>query len=131
MAKKAALGVIELGAAQAVGDLRSWRYSETADEIDTTIMGSGNKRMQPGATGETIEVDCFFVDGDAGQALAVTGSETPVAIKLKPQGTGVGLPQMDGTFYVLSREITGEVSGAIELTFSASSDENGAAWTAQ
>lgn len=132
MVKKAAFGVIEIGAAPAaLGELRSWRIPETADEIDTSVMGTGNKRITPGAVGEQLEADCYFEDADAGQVLIVVGDETPVLISIYPQGKGTGLPVAAGNFTFLSKTTEGEVSGAVDMTFTASSDEDGIAWTQQ
>lgn len=130
-AYKGAFGVIEIGAAPAViGEVRGWRQANEANEIDTTVMGSGNARMQPGSMRNGIEADLFFDWADAGQALIWTdlGGETPVAVSLYPQGNTQALPVWTANCYVMQSNVEAAADGAIEMTATFSTDENGGAW---
>lgn len=132
MAKKATLGVIELGAGPAaVGDVRGYTYDSEANEIDTTIMNAaGNSRFQPGSIRHNLTVEYFFEDADAGQALVKTGvgSDTAIAVALYPRGKTTGEPQLTGNFFVMSNQVSGQAPDAIEGSFALVADENGATW---
>ena len=134
MAKKAALGVIEFGdTPTAVGEVRSWEQTSEANEIDTTVMGTGNARFQPGSIRHTINAELFFEYADAGQALIIAqlGNDTPQDVALYPQGKGSTLPVASGKAFIMNTNTAGQADGAIEMTVSMPSDENGYAWTAQ
>lgn len=126
MAKRGAFGTISIGGS-AVGQLRRISVGQEANEIDTTIMGSGNASQVPGAIRHNVEVDAFFESADAGQAAILTnlGSDTPVAIIVRPQGAGAGLVELTGNVFIMSRNLEWSADGAIELSFAATSDENG------
>ena len=134
MAKKGALGTLSWGDTPAVvGELRSWRYADEPAEIDTTVMGTGNARFQPGARRHQVEIEVFFEYADAGQALIIAqnGADTPQDIQLRPQGAGSGLPELTGKTYVLGYTTEAAADGAIEMTATLPSDENGLSWAAQ
>lgn len=134
MAKKASLGVIEFGdTPTAVGDLRNWRQVSAANEIDTTIMGTGNARIQPGAVRNSVECDLFFEYSDAGQALIIAqlANDTPQTISLYPQGVGSTLPVLSGKVFVMNNDTSGQADGAIEMQATFQADEDGLAWTTQ
>ena len=132
MAKKAALGVIEFGDTPvAVGELRSWNQTDEPAEIDTTVMGTGNARFQPGARRHSIEVELFFEDpDDAGQALirAQNGVDTPQAVALFPFGKTTGKAQLTGNAFVMGANHSGNADGAVEMTATFSGDEAGLTW---
>lgn len=130
MAKKGAFGEIEFGASPlAVGELRSWNYSAEANEIDTTVMGTGNSRFQPGSIRSTYEVEVFYEQGDAGQAAlySALGSDTPELTTLYPRGKTSGLPAWSGNFFVMGTVQQATADGAIEASLTLTSDENGVA----
>ena len=134
MAKKGSLGTIQWGdTPTAVGEVRSWRYGDEPAEIDTTVMGTGNARFQPGARRHQVEVELFFEYADAGQALIIAqnGSDTPQSITLRPQGAGSTLPELTGKTYVMGYTTEAAADGAIEMTATLPADENGLAWSAQ
>lgn len=134
MAKKASLGVIEFGdTPAAVGEVRSWRSTRAAAEVDTTIMGTGNARFQPGSIRNSVECDLFFEFADAGQALirAQLANDTPQDVSLYPQGIGSGLPVLTGKAFVMNDDAEGQADGAIEMSATFQFDENGSTWSAQ
>ena len=128
MAKKGAFGVFEFGTSPAViGELRTWNYSGEANEIDTTVMGTGNARTQPGSVAHTIDCDVFWEQADAGQLAvqAALGSDTPQAATLYPYGNTTGLQTLTGVFFVTSVTSTATADGAVEASYSLKADENG------
>lgn len=130
MAEKACAGVIKIGSAlDVIGDLRGWRQNSEANEIDTTVMGNCVSRFQPGSVRDSLEVDTYFLPGDAGQALLYTqlGGDAQ-SIEIFPLGEGAGQPKGAGSFYIMSRNVEASVDGAVEISMTLSSDENGITW---
>lgn len=132
MAKKAAFGAVQFGDTPLlVGELRGWDTGREPSEIDTTVMGTGNARFQPGAIRSTVTIRLFFEDpDDAGQALLRTevGSDTPQVISVYPFGITTGKAYLTGNGFVMGENATGEADGAVEIEYSVSGDENGLAW---
>ena len=132
MAKKGAFGELAFGdTPSVVGELRSWDASNEAAEIDTTVMGSGNARFQPGAIRGQIEAEVFYEDpDDAGQALIIAqlGNDTPQTVSLYPFGNTTGKAVLSGKAFVMSNRFTANADGAVEMSLTLSGDENGLAW---
>lgn len=132
MAKKAAFGVLEFGDTPTViGELRSWNSTAEPAEIDTTVMGSGNARSQPGAIRKGIECTLFFEDpDDAGQALirAQLGNDAAQTVSLYPFGKTTGKAVLSGKAFVMRENSSGEADGAVEMEATFSADENGLTW---
>ena len=132
MAVRGALGVIEFGdTPTAVGEIRSWNQTAEPNEIDTTVMGTGNARFIPGAVRHQIEVELFFEDPeDAGQALirSQNGVSTPQAVALFPFGKTTGKAQLTGNAYVMGANHSSAADGAVEMTCTFTSDEAGFTW---
>jgi hypothetical protein len=125
MAIKAALGVIEFGdTPAAVGEIRSWNSPSEAEEIDTTVMGTGYASFVPGTIGVRVEAELFFEAADAGQALALAqlGNDTPQALALYPAGKGSGLSQLTGSATVMNYNAQGAADGAVELSITFAGD---------
>lgn len=125
MASKAALGVIEFGDTPAVvGELRSWNAPSEANEIDTTVMGTGYSSFTPGTINARVEAAVFFAKSDAGQALVLAqlGSDTAQDLAVFPQGKSTGLPQLTGKATVMSFSPTGAADGAIEMDITFAGD---------
>lgn len=134
MADRAALGVIEFGDTPvAVGQVRSWTQPQEANEIDVTVMGTGNADFIPGAVRASLETELFFELADAGQALALAqlGNSVPQQVSLYPLGISTGLPVLKGLATVMSYSSQGAADGAIELSINFSSDSDGLIWSTQ
>lgn len=135
MAKKGAFGVLEVGATpNVIGEVRSWRQPNESNEIDVTVMGTGNASMIPGATRESMECDLFWEYADAGQAyiLANLGADSSHLVTLYPEGKGTGLPAWSGNCYIMSANPEAAADGAIEMngcTFV--TDSAGGSWSTQ
>jgi hypothetical protein len=128
MAKKGAFGEVDFGAGpDAVGEIRNWNYSAEAAEIDTTVMGTGNARFQPGSVRHTFEIEVFYELADAGQAAmyAALGSDTATLTVLYPNGNSAGLTSWTGNFFVMGAVRNAAADGAVEASLTLSSDENG------
>ena len=132
MAKRGAFGVVEFGTSPTVvGELRNWNQTSEPNEIDTTVMGTGKARFIPGAIRDQVEVEIYFEDPeDAGQALIRTqnGSDTPQALALYPFGKTTGKAALTGIAYVMGANHSASADGAVEMTCTFTSDENGFTW---
>lgn len=134
MAKKAGFGVIEYGDTPVVlGELRSWDSQNEAAERDTTVMGAGVQRIEPGSISYRVEAEVYFEDpDDAGQALVRTqlGNETPQALALFPFGKTTGKAQLTGNAYVMRANSSGPegADGSVEMSVSFSADAAGLTW---
>ncbi len=134
MAKKAAFGVLKLGTPDTpvvVADLRTWRVEQEANEIDTTVMGTGKGSMAPGAVMEALVADLFFESTDAAQAyaLANVGSEALVDVELYPIGETMGNPQWTAKGTLMSFSPEGAADGAMEVNgMRLVTDSNGGTW---
>ena len=135
MAKKAAFGIVRVDTTpQVVGQLRNWTQPNESNEIDATVMGTGNATMIPGSKREDLECDLFWAYADAGQAfiLANLGSDTAVPVELLPEGAGTGLPIWTANAYVMNATPQGAADGAIEMNgVRFVSDDAGGTWSAQ
>jgi hypothetical protein len=134
MADRAALGVIEFGdTPAAVGEIRSYDAPSDANEIDVTVMGTGNAAFIPGAIRQALATELFFEFADAGQALALAqlGSSVAQTVSLYPLGVGTGLVWLTGKATVMSFNVQGAADGAIELSVNFSADSAGLVWAVQ
>ena len=131
-AVRGAFGVVEFGdTPAAIGELRSWNQTAEPNEIDTTVMGSGNARFIPGAVRHQIECEMFFSDpADAVQVLirSQNGSSTPQAVALYPFGKTTGKASLTGNAYVMGANHTSTADGAVEMSCTFTSDSAGFVW---
>ena len=73
---------------QLIGELTDWSFEETADQVDTSIMGACVKKFDAGAKATTGQLTTWW-DADAtGQAMFVVGNVVSLAIY--PGGSGSG-----------------------------------------
>lgn len=125
MARKAAQGVIQFGdTPAAVGQIRSYTAPSEADEIDTTVMGTGYSSFVPGTIGVRVECELFLEPADAGQVLALAqlANDVPQALLVQPSGPGSGNSQLAGGATVMSYNVQGAADGAIELAITFAGD---------
>ena len=134
MAKKAGFGVVEYGDTPVVlGELRSWDTNQEAADRDTTVMGSGTARIEPGSITHTVEVELYFEDpDDAGQALLRTqlGNETPQDLGVYPFGKTTGKAALTGKAYVMRNNSSGPegADGSVQMSVRFTSDAAGLSW---
>lgn len=131
-AVRGAFGVVEFGdTPAAVGELRSWNQTAEPNEINTTVMGSGNARFIPGAVRHQVECEMFFSDPeDAVQALirAQNGNSTAQSVALYPFGKTTGKAQLTGKAYVMGANHSSAADGAVQMTCTFTSDTAGLTW---
>ena len=99
-----------------LGELRAWELTETAEEIDVSIMGNCVKRYEAGPTEASGTLTCYMDDGDTGQGALTIGAE--VAVLLYPGGIGSTLPQRSFTAKITEIPESADVDGVVERTYS-------------
>lgn len=92
-------GTVNIGA-QTVGELRSFEVTETANEVDTSTMGSDWTGVDSTQSSWKASANMFFDPDDAAQQLMIIG--TKVAVEFYPQGETTGLVQQTGTALITS-----------------------------
>lgn len=90
-------GVIKIGT-QVVGEVKSFDLTVTANEVDTSTMGSNWTGVDSTQNSWSASIAMFWDPDDAGQDLIVIG--TKVAAKLYPQGSTTGLVEHSGSALV-------------------------------
>lgn len=119
---------IDLGGTIAVvGGIQSWSFSEEAESIDSSEIGTCTKASTAGAVKTTVEVSGFW-NTSSGAKQGDVKAGNVVDLQLFPGGSGSGesyYSTATGTgATVLTRSINGEVDGLV--SFSATLDVNGA-----
>jgi hypothetical protein len=87
-------GVVKIGT-QVVGEVKSFDLTVTANEVDTSTMGSDWTGVDSTQNSWSASIAMFWDDGDAGQDLMLIG--TKVALKLYPKGSTTGLVENSGS----------------------------------
>lgn len=112
-------GEVEI-VAVAVGQVSSWTYGSTADEVDVTAMGDTAKSYLGGLLDGTFDIECFWDGGDAGQEDILDGlaAGTSIAVNLYPGGNTVALYKYSGDIVITSQEVSSAVDDAVKAKFS-------------
>jgi hypothetical protein len=98
----------------AVGQVRSFDFSQTADTIEKTVMGDDERQYMPSLTTATLSVEAYFDTADTTHTT-LTPNAT-IDWELSPQGLSAG-KTISGEGIVTSRTITAAFDGAVEATF--------------
>lgn len=109
------------GAYTAIGSLTNWSFDETAEEIDTSVMGACTKSSIAGAKKTSIQIDALWDGDNAQQALLTVGAV--VFPRIYPEGVGSGANfyrAPSGGVTILGRSTNGNgVDGVVSATFTA------------
>ena len=118
MAKKGAFGSIEIGATpDVIGEISTMSLSQEFEEIDVTVMGTGNAANIPGVGTFRIEATVFYEQADAGQVafLAALGSDAaPTQVIYYPEGKVTGKKSWTGNFFFMQYNTSQEATGAVQ-----------------
>jgi hypothetical protein len=116
---KGSSGVIKLavtgGSVAAMGEVRSYTLTQTADTIEDTTMGDSSRTYQSSLTTGTLSVEVYWDDADAVQL--VMDAAAGVIFEVYPTGTGTGEKYYTGSGTVTSNEITAAFDGMVEGSF--------------
>ena len=113
-------GVIKIdvsGTNTIVGEVRSFSMEESADSIETSVMGNVNnaRTYVAGLESSTITVDAYFDASDAAQNN-MTGRQA-VDFELYPSGTDAGNRVFSGDGFITSRSVSTSFDGMVEVSF--------------
>lgn len=116
---KGSSGVVKLavsgGTVAAMGEVRSYTLSESADTIEDTTMGDAERTYVSSLKTGTLSVEVYWDDADTVQL--VMDSAAAVDFELYPTGTGTGEKYYSGSGIVTSKEITASFDGMVEGSF--------------
>jgi len=89
---KGSSGVVKLavsgGSVAAMGEVRSFTLSESADTIEDSVMGDTARTYLSSLTSATLSMDVYWDDADAVQLVMDSGAA--LDWELYPTGTGTG-----------------------------------------
>ena len=112
-------GVVKLavsgGTVAAMGEVRSFTLSETADTIEDSVMGNTARTYLSSLTSATLSMEVYWHDADAVQLVMDSGAS--LIFELYPTGTGTGEKYYSGGGVLTSKEITAAFDGMVEGTF--------------
>lgn len=103
-----------------VGELRSFELTETANEVDTSTMGSDWTGVDSTQKSWKVSATMFWDAADTGQTALAVGDK--VAVLLYPAGSTTGLTERSGTALVASVGTAQSHDGIIERTIEMTGD---------
>ena len=116
---KGSSGVVKLavsgGSVAAMGEVRSFTLSESADTIEDSVMGDTARTYLSSLTSATLSMDVYWDDADAVQLVMDSGAA--LDWELYPTGTGTGEKYYSGAGVLTSKEITASFDGMVEGSF--------------
>jgi hypothetical protein len=116
---KGSSGVVKLavsgGSVAAMGEVRSFTLSESADTIEDSVMGDTARTYVSSLTSATLSMDVYWDDADTVQLVMDSGAA--LDWELYPTGTGTGEKYYSGGGVLTSKEITASFDGMVEGSF--------------
>ena len=118
MAKtKGHLGVVLVGAAQTVGEVRGVTLNPVVGVNSGAAMGSQDDQPSAGLIRSTGSFRAWYDAADAGQQAIIEGAV--MDIEYRPSGTGSGLPSLSfSNALIAGINYSGEVGTDVEVEFS-------------
>ncbi len=117
---KGSSGVVKLavsgGSVAAMGEVRSFTLSQTADTIEDTVMGDTSRSYKPSLDTGTLSMDVYWDDADAVQLVMDPKAE--LIYELYPTGTGTGEKYYEGAAVLTGKDLTASFDGMVEGSFS-------------
>lgn len=107
-------GTVKVGA-NAVAEIRSFSVSETADTIESTVMGDAARSYKPSLKSFSGSLDVYWDETDTnGQGALTVGSE--VTIGFYPEGATTGDTYMTGSAIVTGLTVNSSFDGMVEAS---------------
>jgi hypothetical protein len=111
---KGSEGTVHVGT-DAVAEIKSYSFNETANTIDDTTIGDAAKTVKAGTTQFSGSVDVFWDEADTAQIAMTVGSE--ITIKWYPEGSTTGDKYYTGTAVVTSIDRSSTIDGMVEASY--------------
>jgi hypothetical protein len=116
---KGSSGVVKLavsgGSVAAMGEVRSFTLSESADTIEDSVMGDTARTYVASLSTASLSMDVYWDDADAVQLVMDTKAD--LDWELYPTGSGTGEKYYSGSGILTSKEITAAFDGMVEGSF--------------
>lgn len=116
---KGSSGVIKLavtgGTVAAMGEVRSYTFTQSADTVEDTVMGDSNRTYLASLKSGTLSAEVYWDDADAVQLVMDAAAD--IDFEVYPTGTGTGEKYYTGGGIVTSNEITASFDGMVEGSF--------------
>ena len=116
---KGSSGVIKLavtgGSVAAMGEVRSYTLTQTADTVEDTVMGDTSRTYLASLKTGTLSAEVYWDDADAVQLVMDAAAD--IDFEVYPTGTGTGEKYYSGSGIVTSNEITAAFDGMVEGSF--------------
>tara|TARA_R110000787_G_scaffold157936_2_gene271809 strand:- start:1076 stop:1477 length:402 start_codon:yes stop_codon:yes gene_type:complete len=120
-ATKGTTGVIKVaitgGTVAAMGEVRTFSISDSADTIETSVMGQTARTYVASLSSATISTEVYWDDADAAQLIMDV--REGIIFEWHPTGTGTGEKYYSGAAVVTSKEISVSFDGMVEGSFEA------------
>lgn len=108
-------GLVHVGT-DAVGELRSWQFTENANMIETTVLSDTAQTFSAGTTNWSGSAECFLDELDTAQtALTIGASAT---LKFYFEGATTGDKYYTGTALVESVDRSAAQDDIVSVSFS-------------
>jgi len=105
-----------VGADTAIGEIRSFTISETADTIENTTMGLTSRTYSVGLKTFSGSVECYFDPDDAKQDEMVAGAS--LTLTAYPEGSDSADQYISGSVIITSADVSSSADGMVEASFS-------------
>jgi hypothetical protein len=105
-----------VGADTAIGEIRSFTISETADTIEDTTMGDTSRTYAVGLKTFSGSVECYFDPDDAKQDEMVAGAS--LTLTAYPEGSDTADQYISGSVIITSADVSSSADGMVEASFS-------------
>ena len=116
---KGSSGVVKLavsgGSVAAMGEVRSFTLSESADTIEDSVMGDTARTYVASLSTASLSMDVYWDDADAVQLVMDTKAD--LDWELYPTGSGTGEKYYSSSGILTSKEITAAFDGMVEGSF--------------
>lgn len=116
---KGSSGVIKLavtgGTVAAMGEVRSYTITQSADTLEDTVMGDSNRTYLASLKSGTLSAEVYWDDADVVQLVMDAAAD--IDFEVYPTGTGSGEKYYTGGGIVTSNEITASFDGMVEGSF--------------
>ncbi|HJO56798.1 MAG TPA: hypothetical protein QF772_01075 [Nitrospinaceae bacterium] len=111
---KGSEGTVHVGT-DAVAEIKSYSFNETANTIDDTTIGNDAKTFKAGQTQFSGSVDVFWDESDTAQVAMTVGAE--ITIKFYPEGGDSTDKYYTGTAIVTSIDRSATIDGMVEASY--------------
>jgi hypothetical protein len=108
-------GTVRIAASGAIGEIRQWSLTQTAQIADDSAMGDAWRTHLAGKDEASGQITCWWDEDDAQQEALQVGAE--VVLRLLPEGNVMDDARFSATARVTEIVLTDAQDGIVERTF--------------